>query len=289
MMKTEYALAWRLLLCALPGTSLAFEQCAEQARGRYEEIYCAIKAKGEGRGLPSLEDFRRNDTRVQALLLKRPAARLGIDVPEPKKTRPRPPAAAVTRPKAAAKAGPASQKPAAAARSGRPKAAPAVAPGVGSCRFLGQVISCGGSRYELALNRQNSALADGVLGEKNRMGLQAYTGKPGDRAALLRYLSASYRRYIEKMLEIGLGSATMSFTKFYYTHQTISQQGEDFAARFETMFSFLKKDKAGMSIKPRYHDQLPGSIGDCSELSARLIVCEAGENNWVYVKQRPAG
>ena len=222
--------------------------------------------------------------------MKRPAAQLGIALPQASakravaKPRPRPAAKPEARRDQAAKkaAAPAPAPP----RRPEPRPEPELA---AKCRLQRLVIVCGTSRYELALNRQNKDLDKDALSEQNRLGLRSYRGKPGDQAALMAHLSDSYQRYIEKMLEIGLGSATMSFTKFYYTHETLSQQGEDFAARFETMFSFLKKDKASMGIKARYNDQLPERVQQCSELTDRLIVCAAGEHNWVYVRVPTAG
>ncbi|TQV68058.1 hypothetical protein FKG94_24340 [Exilibacterium tricleocarpae] len=289
MISTHAARLWLLASVFYAPWSLAQNQCAEQARSRYEEIFCEVKAKGAGGSLPRLEDFRRNDARVQALLLRRPAAKLGIKLPQPKK--PAKPKRVAAKPTAPAKSATGEKKtsttaPKQVASPRRPerKREPADASLAATCRLQRTVIVCGKTRYELALNRQNSELAKGVLSEQNQMGLKPYRGKPGDRGALVQHLSGSYRRYIEKMLEIGLGGATMSFTKFFYTHETLSQQGEDFAARFETMFSFLKKDKAGMSIKAKYNDRLPEEIKQCNPLTDRLIVCAAGEDNWVYMK-----
>ena len=71
-----------MLLGMAPVVSQAAPQCQPQTE--YEKLYCQIKAKDANVALPSFEDFRRNDPQVQALLLKRPAARWGLAVPSPK-------------------------------------------------------------------------------------------------------------------------------------------------------------------------------------------------------------
>lgn len=70
----------------------------------------------------------------------------------------------------------------------------------------------------------------------------------------------AYHRYIGKMLSVGLGGTTISYTKLSYTFRELYEDNGDFAARFEAMFGYLKKDKAALALKPRYGDQLPVSI-----------------------------
>src|SRR5690606_29447940 len=64
--------------------------CFLSAPTYYEQAYCELQAKGAARGLPPFQQFKRNDETIQAVLLKRPAARLGIQLPTPKKNNQQP-------------------------------------------------------------------------------------------------------------------------------------------------------------------------------------------------------
>lgn len=245
-------------------------------------MYCQLKGKGET--LPSLEDFRRNQPRIQALLLKAPARRQGIPLP-------------VVMPKTEVKAKRAKPEPRNISSVPQPKTKPKVQSqlqpqpqskqlrlsSLSSCQLQGRLIQCPQQQFRLATNRANRYLAKGALGPENRMGLSNYQGEQQNPQALKRHLTRSYERYIEKMLSIGLGASTMSFSKFYYTHAELQQLGVDFADRFETMFNYLKKDKASMAIKDSYLDTLPPGISSCNRLKADILVCDNGEHNWVYL------
>src|SRR5690554_5610586 len=58
--------------------------CFASAASYYEQVYCELQARGEVKSLPPFYQFKRNDVMTQALLLKRPARRAGIDLPMPK-------------------------------------------------------------------------------------------------------------------------------------------------------------------------------------------------------------
>lgn len=249
------------------------------AQTGYERIYCQVISQGEGAGLPPLEDFRRNDARIQALLLKRPAERLGIALPKPAAASPKPesaPGRSATKPLQATEPAPGNPS----GRGTGTSSGPVV--GLRDCRLRSDVIDCPGGRYELVGNQSNKDLAPGALGEANKLGLRPYRGDRQDEAAVRRYLSAAYDRYIPKMLEIGLGGATMSFTAFYHGFYRHEEQGVDFAERMESIYHYLKQDKRNNAVKARFHERLPQSIKACTGLSAALIVCDDVETNWVY-------
>ena len=67
-------------LCA-GAVHAAGDECMDGATTELEQMYCRVVSEGLGGGLPSPTDFKRNDPQVQALLLRRPAGRLGL--PEP--------------------------------------------------------------------------------------------------------------------------------------------------------------------------------------------------------------
>ncbi|MGP4842953.1 hypothetical protein ACTXGQ_02380 [Marinobacter sp. 1Y8] len=264
-----------LLFCILPVVSQAAPQCQPQTD--YERLYCQIKAKDASVSLPSFEDFRRNDPQVQALLLKRPAARWGFAVPSPK-TAPRPETS--TAPKSSAPATPAATEP-------PPKKSPASGgTGLSDCALQGDSIRCPGRQFELISNQPNRALPDGVLSEENKLGLPSFTGDLNDEASVRQYLSTAYDRYIVKMLEIGLGGATMSFTRFYNGFWRHQSQGVDYAQRMESTYHYLKQDKKTLAVKARLHSKLPANLDNCGAINGDILVCDDVATSWVFVRAR---
>lgn len=252
-----------------------------------EEVYCQLVSKGEK--LPSLEDFRRNQPRIQALLLKAPARKHGIRVPTPEKN-------TSAQKKTATKTVPVKtshtqfqsqphtkrQPAAATTRVVNPKSQ--LPGGLLNCTLQGRQIRCSQQSFQLVTNLPNRQLSPSALSEKNTLGLTNYEGKSQDKRALKKHLSLSYQRYIEQMLSIGLGASTMSYSKFYYTYEELQRLQVDFAERFETMFGYLKKDKASMAIKDSYVDALPDSISACVKLQPSILVCDNGIHNWIYIE-----
>ena len=253
-----------------------------------EEVFCQLQSKGET--LPSLEDFRRNQPRIQALLLKAPARKHGIRVPSPGKSK----SSQITytqsqlhsRPQASASSREGAREitrevvRVAPAKSQTPEVS---ASGLVKCTLQGREIRCPHQRFQLVTNLSNRQLSPHALSEKNRLGLTNYQGNSQDQQALKKHLSLSYQRYIEKMLSIGLGASTMSYSKFYYTYEEVQRLQVDFADRFETMFGYLKKDKASMAIKDSYVNALPASIRACVKLQPSVLVCDNGIHNWIYI------
>lgn len=255
------------------GTAQAADDaCKEAARTELEKLYCIIVDEGQGAGLPSPTDFRRNDPSVQALLLRRPARRLGLEVPDASATsvQPQQPQA-VPEP---ASAEPARPEPESDSRSlGR----------LAGCRLEGERITCPQGRFDLVSNQPNRNLSDGVLGPDNRLGLSSFKGSRNDEQAVRRYLSDAYDQYIPKMVDIGLGANTMSFTAFHNAFHTLEEGGVDFASRMERTFTLLKQDKKTLGVKARYHDELPDDLSLCSSINRHIIVCDNVGANWVYV------
>lgn len=260
----------RLGFCVM-GLLWASGVMACQHRTALEQVYCQLASKGVQ--LPSLEDFRRNPPQMQYLLLKRPAAARGIALPAlaaKRKVKPevRSEARRVT---------PAVQAPEPSAVQRQNNAAPS--PRREACQLQRDTIVCGAERYRLVLNKLNRELSPGSLGELNVLRLPAYQKQ---HHSLNTYLTNSYQHYIEKMMSIGLGASTMSFTKFHYTWQQSQQHGHDFSERFNLVFEYLKKDKRSMGVQPSYDDALPQKMSWCESLDARLWVCDNSDRNWVY-------
>ena len=241
--------------------SRADEFCLLLAENYHEQLYCELQALGQGKGLPPLRDFRRNDSLTQALLLKRPAARVGITVAVPKRTVAGRPSILdnVTAPPS----------------SGREASE-------GVCRLEGIVLLCGGSRYRLVGNQANSRLTHGALDEANKMNIPFFSDSYAEQGTPAAYLARAYHQYLAKMLEIGLGGSTFSFRKFIYLFDDVTARGLDFSERFETMFGFLKEDKRRMSVNEHLPDIAALDTRHCEPLDQAVAVCDGGRKNYLF-------
>ena len=254
-----------LVLLVLSFSAHAEKFCLLLAENYYEQLYCEVKAMGKGASLPSFLDFRRNNEMTQALLLKRPAAHIGVEVVMPKKEN----SSKIIQPetryaKAQEKSGTGSVR------------------GLRQCSFHAQSIRCDGNSYHLVGNQANSKLIQGALGGANKMDIPVFTGLGSDKSAIGHYLTRAYRQYIRKMLEIGLGGSTFSYAKFVFLFHDVTAKGIDFSQRFETMFLFLKQDKQSIAVS----ETLPASVvlagEQCDKLDDSLVVCDAGRKNYLY-------
>ncbi|MGP5019068.1 hypothetical protein ACTXK7_15660 [Vreelandella alkaliphila] len=243
----------------------ADEDCLASAQTDLERIYCEVVARG-GAGLPSMMDFRRNDSRVQALLLRQPARSLGLTLPE---------VSSIPEPEVARQ----TEEPA--KESGSELAITRVLAG---CQLQEELIQCPGLAYELAANRSLETLDDGVLEPGNRLGIVPFDGERNDDEAVRTYLSAAYDRYIPQMLAIGLGANTMSFTAFHNAFHTLESGGVDFSERMEKTYELLKQDRKTLGLKTRYHNELPESLSLCETINRDVIVCDNVRTNWVFVR-----
>ena len=295
---------WLLLLglVAMPLWCQA-EPCQPAPGNEYEKVLCQLKNTGRGEGLPTLYEFRNNPPITQAFLLKKPAERAGIPLRIPERdnaqtvdrqtdlllTRA---AAALDHKEKPAKAAP---KPVSVVAVPAPVPAPAPikAPAplvavepqaavnpLASCRLQGFALECAQGRFELVTNRSNQSLAEGVLSEEHRLALPARKNESLD-----EYLQRAYSRYVEGMMEIGLGASTMSYSKFVHLHEHISAQQLDFVERFETMYHFLKLDKASIGVSTKPVIAAGFTTTWCSDLKPELLACEYGRDNYLFVKR----
>jgi len=153
-----------------------------------------------------------------------------------------------------------------------------------SCEYLERTIKCRDGVFSIVGNKSNSALQRAALSSENKLGLYAFTGDRNDKNQVMDYLTKSYTRYIEKMLAIGLAGETMSFTKFYYIFQDLSEQGVNFQQRFETMFAYLKVDKRSLGVAEDVNAIQGLTIAHCSRLKNDLFTCDNGTANRVYIR-----
>jgi hypothetical protein len=243
-----------------------------QSNTDLEQLYC--QQRGDDKSLPSMEDFRRNSTQIQRLLLKRSAAAAGLALP-PEKKPSQETAGSSSRLVEATTPPTVNIRSAAPTLSSKPSLLPLPLPT--SCQLSNRTIQCASDEFHLVENQSNHSLKADSLSDSNQLVFADSQGM-----SETRYWSASYRLYIEKMLSIGLGASTMSYTKFVYTWQQAQQQGQNAKARFRKMFEFLKRDKRALAVQSSYDSRLPEAISWCQSLSRRLWVCDNRQRNWVY-------
>jgi len=286
--KIGYLFYLILFVCCSQHASAAIPKCFVYAETYYEQIYCEIKARGKGKALPAFVDFKKNNEVTQALLLKRDAVALHISIKMPKRhTSKKDPASPTS--KLRQNIAPGNQHKFNSKTNAKIKSETRQSRSSSSnstpCSFTGNLITCNALKFYQIGNKTNSSLKQGALERQNKIGLTPFIGKQAQQSKIDRYLYQSYVRYIEKMLEIGLGGVTMSFTKFAYLFNDLLEKKVDFASRFETMYSFLKKDKQQLAVSENITPAKHLTINDCFKLTNRIYICDNRARNYVYVKQ----
>lgn len=275
-----------VLLLGLACSSRSWGECFKFAVTDYEKVFCQIKEASPATPLPSLDDFRRNPPQMQYLLLKRHAQRLSLAL-APVATASSASHTPAIRNEPEGKAAEGSREP----RVSQPSPSDTGSqqtgqmPHFANCEMTNLMITCGGLQYRLQENRSNKRLSASSLTDDNKMGLVDFQGNARDSQAIGTYLTQSYSRYLEKMLEIGLGASTMSYTKFNLVYTELSAKNKSFAQRFETMYQYLKQDKRTKTVPARLSNQFPSSLDRCDPVSDRLIACDSEGVNWIYAKE----
>lgn len=263
-----------LLLMLQASTAYSATNCLELARTKMEEAYCKVKASGHGKTLPSLQDFRNNPEQMQRLLLKNPAKKAKITLPEishPSKKTTRdvqhqqPTKDSIPMPK-----------------TRQNTVIADGTQGISRCILQKNQIQCGPDYYLLRTNLPNHELEPSVLERGNQLHFPDSLSPPYSEESSMQYLSDCYPLYIKKMLSIGLGDSTMSFTQFVTMHEEIQKTDADFAKRFSEMFELLKMEKSNNAVRRRYNDTYPSNIEQCMFLSGDIIACDNVRKNWVY-------
>jgi len=284
------------LFLLLPISGYSGEFCLLMVENYYEQLYCEIKAQGKGKRLPSFYDFQKNNEVTQAFLLKRPAAKLGIDVVSPRRV----PAKSEQLNQSVQATKPVQLKRSHSQVKELPSTSVAtnklqkVEPTdemsrdniLGQCVFQAREILCDGVEYQLMGNLANKKLEQGVLERSNRMNIPVYGGEPNNQAALGYYLTHAYGQYIEKMLEIGLGGSTFSYAKFVYLYQDVTTKNIDFSGRFETMFGYLKQDKQQLAVSEKLPKNVHVTKEHCGRLAEKTVVCDGGQKNYLFRRKR---
>lgn len=262
--------------------------CFQQAKTALENLYCEIKNQGEGSTLPSFSDFRRNTPAVQTLLLKQPAQKLRLTIPTVTKRHEKQPhpqqttvdSEKITEPTALKiPTEPKESKPEKIHKKTETKLAPPYSPLAG-CQLKQHFINCSDQTLKLITNLPNDQLPESALTEDNSLKIPRWI--PSRWNSEDEYLEAAYRIYIEKMISIGLGAATMPYGRFYDHYRQLKKQQVDFRGRFTSMFEYLKSDKKNMAVPATISDQWPTSLNTCRHLRSDLITCDDGFTNWLY-------
>ena len=249
--------------------------CNFTPKTELEKVYCEVQDRGEGGGLPDIFEFRKNPPKTQALLLRKPAATLGIKLPQSKSPVRNVPSEPLTPPIKPEKN---------LAVLTPPRLPVAQSNGLASCQLNNSQIQCGYAHFVLLTNQQISQLEKSALSEFNKLIIPAKSSALYRDYSVQSYLSDVYPTYLEKMIKIGLGDTTMSFTKFVATYQDIVAQGEDFSARFNKMYELLKTERKSNAIKARYNNNFPDNISQCMQVTSLLIACDNVSQNWLYQK-----
>ena len=275
-----------LIIFLLPFYTIAAStnnNCLSQAISDLEHVYCEVVSRGEGKSLPRFEDFKQNDVLVQTLLLKRPAAKLKIKLPKQNNINYKPHKKTVIAANISK-----TKKPKVTTVSSYSVPTASIAPIFSSssleqCRLTSDKILCGNNHFLMKTNQPNKQLAAGVLEKSYTMNLPVYSGNEYDDLEIQYYLSEAYTVYIRKMVDIGMGASTMSYTRFFHTYYDLQTKNVSFTERFETMYSFLKKDKKTMAINSVLSDKRPDNISQCEDINEQIIACDSGGFNWIYV------
>ncbi|SMF05344.1 hypothetical protein SAMN02745866_00419 [Alteromonadaceae bacterium Bs31] len=274
----------RLLLVLIPlATSILLhskfswaDTCTSQAKTELENIFCQLKSDQYGSNLPSLYEFRKNPENMQRLLLKKPARKAGIELPATKKPAVKP--AQAKPPSTSATANPKERK-----NRNTPEAK-ATRTQLKNCMLAKEEIICGAQRYVLQVNIPNNQLPKTALSAQNQLQLPPRNAPDFREENDLYYLSQCYLLYIDKMLELGLGDSSSSFTRFAAIYEDILRQGGDFPERFKKMYKLLKQEKASNPVKRRYSEIEPENLSQCMPLGRDYLVCDNVEKNWIYKK-----
>lgn len=266
------------ILCVLTASAKADQFCFALAETYYEQVYCQLQTKAQTKGLPSFNQFKKNNEAVQASLLKRPAERNGIKLPmrkaQPPTTTVAPPKI-IDRPQVSLPKTVVNEPDATLMRSISTESKNTM-----GCELLAKQIRCASQVFKLVGNKANHRLANNALSIDNKMDLPRYQS-----GALSQYLGHAYARYIAKMCDIGLCGVTMTYGKFAYLYQDLHSKGLDFPQRFEIMYGFLKKDKANMGVSESSNAPQGLSLQDCSSLTDARYVCDHQGRNYIFELQ----
>jgi hypothetical protein len=265
------------LLLTLTINAAVAADVADSCHGKtpLELNYCTLLTLG-ATGLPPLFEFRKNTAATQYLLLKRPAARLGVTLAQPAK-----PKAQSTLSTQTNSVEPVSSTRLATEIKPPPRPKLLASQNSAGCELANETIACGSSRYQLQWNKAKNALAADALSPGNQL---LFPPLPSNQTAIDDYLLRCYALYIQKMLLLGLGNTTLSFNKFDAIFTEAKHQHFDFSARFTRMYHFLKEERKTLQPPKGFGNAKPQHIEDCVRISEQFWTCQTAQQHWVYAK-----
>lgn len=241
--------------------------CFLMATTIYEQTYCEIIARGEGKQLPHFGEFKKNPPSVQFSLLKRPAEKLRIplvasggkqDHPKPL---PAPPAVVAD------------------ISHQQTVTSPVIAHNSPVCEADAETLRCEGHVYYFVYNKANRDLPLGILDQAiDRQLFEPLTG-----GLSTSMVSTYYTHYLQTMNSIGLAGETLTWTKFNYLYQDATQQGLHFGHRLLAMFGFLQRDKATINVGLRKPDLTHVIFEQCLSFDQHWAACELAGRNYLYL------
>ncbi|ABD81520.1 hypothetical protein [Saccharophagus degradans] len=262
--------------------------CEVKDKTELEEIYCTLKSKNRVSTLPDFNQFRKNSDDVQWLLLKGPARKAGITLPPKSSLKPKTNTAPLADRKTDNKAADnqvntsAQSNPLATQTT---RTATSSNSSLANCSLKPTQIQCSYATFTLQYNLPNSKLAPAALKASNQLTLPAYNSK--FHASERDYLARCYPVYVNKILELGLAEAVMSYTKFVSQYEEVVQHGGNFANRMQKMYEILKQEKRSRPIQASYQHTRPQSIEQCMLVSNSVIVCDNIAHTWVFTLPQP--
>ena len=265
-----------LLFTPLDGSAREVSKCLSYAQTYYETLYCEIASSGRRSKLPNFTDFQKNSEITQALLLKPHAQALRIPISLPSRS------ARVLEPPQSVRL----DEPKVVEISRGPQTSPEQRLEIetneaSQCTYDKSSIHCGGITLKQVTNMQNNALHRDALSRHNTLMLPVIKSSPQDDNFEF-HLTEAYLVYLDKMMSIGLGGVTMTYSKFYFLYLDLLRRKVDFNQRFSTMFEFLKKDKRSLGVSSR-SVQLPTlSDKQCSRARSSLFICELSGRNYLF-------
>lgn len=252
--------------------------CPAHAETVYERIYCQIKTSKYAAFLPTELEFKNNMPRIQYLILKPYAEKLGIKIDKPIKTTP-------TRSSQREEKTAESKQVNHSKKAKREVSEDLNELSLGSCQMQPMLISCTGNRrYKRQLNRQVSKINPDHLSENNNLSLSNQASNDTNSKQLESFLTQQYKHYLLKMNEIGLIESALVWDKFTQIFFLTREQGVSFSNRFETMFRALKKDRReGLMVKVQ--QRIRFNLQNCQPLGATQVVCFEGSDLGLFVRQ----
>jgi hypothetical protein len=247
-------------------TVQANQFCFARAKTYYEQVYCELERQGKVKNLPPFEQFKNNNDMIQASLLRSPAERNGIKLPLPQKNA----AEGVAEPLL-------EQEKNSTAAQPKPQLTTPYST-ASSCQLRAFEIQCDAQHYQLLGNKHNKYLGAGVLTDTHTLALP-YCPQGMGRD---EYVAKAYRQYIDKMCAIGLAGVTMTYARFYFLYEDLQAKQVDFVKRFETMYSYLKQDKASMGISEKLTLNPQLRMQHCDRISQHQFVCALQGDNYIF-------